>query len=199
MNVRTNTVYDDDYEMRLEQLQKENTAEYERATDMYIKKVISYENTLGKPEWIKMNSKNYGNGDAIQVMLIEHEKNPDYYVAYYLTPAGYICIHRHITLDNWENLCSDKPAPEWFVRNAEIIKRKKTVGGTKEQREDVEQKKIIKEALISMLNRGVTWEEIEKNIISKEKKTFCPKELIDKNGRPTVSLTIDQAIEILSV
>ena len=95
-----NTAYDyEAYEAHIEQRRAEDTAEYDQATDAYVQAVECYENTLGKPTWVEMDSRRYGVGNAVQVMLIEHTKNPDYYVAYYLTPAGYICIHRHICMD----------------------------------------------------------------------------------------------------
>jgi len=111
--------YDEAYEARINRTKRaDDTAVYDQATDAYIQAVKNYENALGNPTWVKMGSKRYGNGDPVRVMLIEHEKNPDYYMAYFLTSAGYICMHRHISLDCWENMCSENPAPAWFVENA---------------------------------------------------------------------------------
>ena len=118
-----NTAYDEAYEARISRTNRaDNTAEYNQATDAYIQAVKNYENALGNPTWVKMGSKRYGNGEPVRVMLIEHEKNPDYYMAYFLTSAGYICMHRHIALDTWENMCSENPAPAWFVENAKNVR-----------------------------------------------------------------------------
>jgi hypothetical protein len=197
-----NTAYDyEAYEAHIEQRRAEDTAEYDQATDAYVQAVECYENTLGKPTWVEMDSRRYGVGNAVQVMLIEHTKNPDYYVAYYLTPAGYICIHRHITLDMWENMCSEKPAPDWFIKDAEHI-RLQTLEAEERRRVDEEKARIewekrVREGLLNMLARGVTWGEIEKNVRAKTNKTFCPKELTDENGRPTVYLTLGEAMQIV--
>mgnify|MGYP001017960498 CR=1 FL=1 len=120
-----NTAYDEAYEARISRTKRaDKTAGYDEATDAYIQAVKNYENAIGNPTWVNMDSKRYGNGDPVRVMLIEHGKNPDYYMAYFLTSAGYICMHRHIALDTWENMCSKNPAPAWFVENAVKIRLK---------------------------------------------------------------------------
>ncbi len=125
MNTALDMDYDEAYEARLQQKEKrENTANYNWATEKYIQEVGCYEETLGKPVWVDMDGKRYGTGDAVKVMMIEHTMNPDYYVAYFLTPAGYVCVQRHTALYTWENLCSENPAPEWFINSAKNIRKK---------------------------------------------------------------------------
>jgi hypothetical protein len=115
---------DDVYEERKKRISNKyaNISCYESITDKYVQEIKEYDETLGKPSWIKYDTKHFGVGNAVLVKMIEHKINPDYYVAYFLTPAGYICMQRHTSLDTWENLCSDKPAPEWFVSDAKHIK-----------------------------------------------------------------------------
>ena len=84
----------------------------------------------------------------------------------------------------------------YLNEHAENMTEKEAKEKVEREKREVERIERIKEGLARMLARS-TWEELEARMKKANVKNFCPRELA-VNGRQTVSLTIEEAKQIMA-
>lgn len=180
---------------------KERKEQEERSRAEYTALITEFETFLGNPQWRAaqgetIEPRQYAHRIQLQSIEIYHNE----YTEYYLMPDGRVFVHRHYNSDWWDNLITVEPvsqeAQKFFQDKQQELDLQRKRESEEIERREREQREIIKNGLLKMLER-TTWEELEREMKKRRAKTFCPRELLREDGKPLCELTIKEAKKII--
>lgn len=185
-------------EAERERKKREEEAEREAK---YRTAIAEFEKFLGSPSW-RSQKEGEGHTAGQYVHTIRSENATIYndeHVSYCLLDDGRVLSHRHYNADWWDNVTTSEPvtqeAQEFFQQKQKELDRKRAEERAEAERKAEEKKEKIKSALKSALERAGSWENLQR--FMGKNKTFCPRELLDENGKPTRHFTVAEAKKIV--